>query len=96
MPKIYAQIKAKINCVSIESAKCDRLGICERVIICMTATVRKIAIGSFEPLSSSKSGAMLFLSRKPLLRIMAKTAAASVELIIAPKSSEFSHEIPSK
>ena len=48
--------------------------------------VRNIAIGSFEPLSSSKSGAMLFLSFSPLLRIMAKTAAASVELMIAPKS----------
>ena len=50
----------------------------------MIVIVKNIAIGSFEPDSSSSNGAMLFLSEIFLALSMAKTAAASVEEIMEP------------
>ena len=54
--------------------------------------VKKIAIGSLLPLSNSSSEARLFLSL--VERIIENTAAASVELIIAPNSNDSSIEKP--
>lgn len=62
----------------------------------MIVTVKKIAIGSLLPDSSSSSGPRLFFSEIPLARSIAKTAAASVEEMIAPKSSASSQLKPSR
>ena len=67
-----------------------------RAMICIIVTVRKIAIGSFDPDSSSKSGRMLFFSKISFAPRIANTAAASVEEMIAPKSKASSQVSPSK
>ena len=56
------------------------------VIRAMLPTVRKMAIGSLEPLSTSRVSASRRDSRRPLVRRMENTAAASVEPTIAPRS----------
>ena len=50
----------------------------------MIVIVKNIAIGSFEPDSSSRSGAMPFLSEIFFALSMAKTAAASVDEMMEP------------
>ena len=49
----------------------------------MVAVTKKIAIGSFAPLSSSSVERMRELRRTPLLRNKENTAAASVEPTMA-------------
>ena len=55
-------------------------------MICIIVTVKKIAIGSFDPDSSSRSGRMLFRSEISFAPSIANTAAASVEEMIEPNS----------
>ena len=65
-------------------------------MICSIVTVKKIAIGSFDPDSSSKSGRILFRSKISFAPSIANTAAASVEEMIEPKSKASSQSRPSR
>ena len=56
------------------------------VIRPMSPTVRKMAMGSLEPLSTSRVSESRRGSRRPLVRRMENTAAASVEPTMAPSS----------
>ena len=58
-------------------------------MICKMATVKKIAIGSLLPDSSSNKGESFFFKEIPFALSIAKTAAASVDEIIAPKSKDY-------
>ena len=96
MPNKYPAAIPMPNCFKRASKISEPCGICEAEIIEIILIVRKIAIGSFEPDSSSISGARLFFSEIFLARNIANTAAASVEETIAPKSSASPQENPSK
>ena len=57
----------------------------------MIVIVKNIAIGSFEPDSSSRSGAMPFFSEIFFALSMAKTAAASVDEMMEPSKKASAH-----